>query len=363
MQSRSISDTYRSRASHRQPSRRCLLAMAAGSIPALSAGLKPAPAMANRLTTVGTATWLDGQFNANPQTLDLARFRLDIEKAISPAVDNTWCMAMVNAMAGAIQGSLPALAGPAQRLSALRDFLYRPGFWNAFQPIRYDMAHALDNDPRYGFLDKLLRTRQGNCISMPLLFVAVGHRLALPLTLAQAPQHAFSIYTDAATGKDVPLENTVAAQPISTASLQRAMPMTDQALAHGIYMTKLSHKGCLAMLAMPLLQMALLDKRDRLAIQLADVVLRHVPRSADAMVAKGSAFAIRMKRDFEQMYPNPASMPVNVRAAYKKAHRQNLHWFEQAEALGWRDPDPKAEERYRNRIRQLLTANQKENKP
>ena len=363
MHSRSITDSREWSTSRRHLSRRRLLAMAAGSIPALSAGLQPAPAMANRLPRVGTATWLDAQFNANDQSADLARFRLDIEKAISPAVDNTWCLAMVNAMAGAIQDSLPAFAGPARRLSALRDFLYRPGFWNAFQPIRYDLAHALDGDPRHGFLDKLLRTRQGNCISMPLLFVAVGHRLALSLTLGQAPQHSFSIYTDAATGKDVPLENTVAAHPTSTASLQRAMPMTDQALAHGIYMTKLSHKGCLAMLAMPLLQMALLNQKDRLAIQLADVVLRHVPRSVDAMLAKGSAFAIRMKRDFEQRYPNPASMPVNLRSAYEKAHRQNLHWFEQAEALGWRAPDPEAEERYRNRIRQLLTANQKENKP
>ncbi len=363
MQSRSITDSREWFTSRRHPSRRFLLAMAAGSIPALTAGLPPAPAIASRLPTFGTATWLDGQFNANPLTVDLARFRLDIEKAISPAVDNTWCLAVVNAMAGAIQDSLPAFAGPARRLSALRDFLYRPGFWNAFQPIRYDLAHAVDDDPRHGFLDKLLRTRQGNCISMPLLFVAVGHRLALPLTLAQAPQHAFAIYTDAVTGQDVPLETTAAANPTSTASLQRAMPMTDQALAHGIYMTKLSHKGCLAMLAMPLLQIALLNQKDRLAIQLADVVLRHVPRSVDAMLAKGSAFAIRMKRDFEQRYPNPASMPVNLRSAYEKAHRQNLHWFEQAEALGWRAPDPEAEERYRNRIRQLLTANQKENKP
>eukprot|EP00952_Eustigmatos_sp_NYUAD-ZCMA_P001389 6206-Eustigmatos_ZCMA.PRE.1 len=81
------------------------------------------------------------------------------------------------------------------------------------------------------------------------------------------------------------------------------------------------------------------------------------------MLTMGSAHAVRMQDDFEKKYPNPAAMPRGVRAAYEHAHRQNLHWFQRAEALGWREPDPEAEERYRRHIQSLLNANGGRTKP
>ena len=39
-----------------------------------------------------------------------------------------------------------------------------------------------------------LATRKGNCVSMPVLFVILGQKLGLPITLAIAPNHVFAKY-------------------------------------------------------------------------------------------------------------------------------------------------------------------------
>lgn len=310
----------------------------------------------------GSAAWLDEQFRHARGSVDLALFRLRVEQALSADVDVDRGWALVNAMAQHLNGLISAWALPAQRLAALRRFLYEPGPWNSHRPIRYDLAYALESDARHGFLHKLLTTRLGNCISMPTLFVALGHRLGLSMGLAQAPNHAFAVVTETGTGRDIRLETTSGAHPIRLASMRRAMPMSDRAIEQGVYLKKLDLPECMAMLAMPLLQTALRARSDGLAIALADAVLRHVPRNVDAMLAKGSAFAIQMERDFEGKYPHPAAMPLRVRAAYEHAHRQNRLWFQRAEALGWREPDPEAEARYRRHIQSLLHPNG-ENKP
>jgi len=45
-------------------------------------------------------------------------------------------------------------------------------------------------------LQRYLTTRRGNCITMPILFLALGQRLGLTMTLAEAPLHVFVKYTD-----------------------------------------------------------------------------------------------------------------------------------------------------------------------
>lgn len=272
-------------------------------------------------------------------------------------------MALLSAMSQHLGSLLSPWALPAQRLALLRNYLYEPGAWNSHRPIRYDLAYALANEAGPGFLHKLLTTRLGNCISMPLLFIALGRHLGLSMSLAQAPNHALVVYTDPHSRQDIRLKATSGAHPIRLASMRRAMPMSDKSIAEGIYLKRLSTPECMALLAMPLLQRALRSRQHRLAIELADVVLRHAPRHVDAMLTMGSAHAVRMQDDFEKKYPNPAAMPRGVRAAYEHAHRQNLHWFQRAEALGWREPDPEAEERYRRHIQSLLNANGGKTKP
>lgn len=333
----------------------CRAAMVAAGFGSPSAGAQPA--------APGSAVWLEEQFRNVRADLDLALFRLKVEACLAPEVDVHRDMAMLDAMAQHLGSLQPAWAPPAQRLALLRRYLYEAGAWNSHRPIRYDLAYALANEARPGFLHKLLTTRLGNCISMPLLFIALGQRLGLSMSLAQAPNHAFVVYTDPVSGQDIRLEATSGANAIRLDSMRRAMPMSDQAIAEGIYLKKLNAHECMALLAMPLLNSALRSRRHRLAVELADVVLRHVPRWVDAMLIQGSAVSVRMKEDFEKKYPNPAAMPRGVRAAYEQAHRQNLLWFQRAEALGWREPDPEAEERYRRHIQSLLNANGGRTKP
>jgi hypothetical protein len=56
-------------------------------------------------------------------------------------------------------------------------------------------------------LSTYVRTRKGNCVSMPVLFLIVADRIGLKVRLAAAPLHLFVRYTDAA-GADHNLEAT-----------------------------------------------------------------------------------------------------------------------------------------------------------
>ena len=71
-------------------------------------------------------------------------------------------------------------------------------------------------------------------------------------------------------------------------------------------------------------------------IQSADVILEYYPKLVAALVTKGSAYGRLVEVNFEQKYPTPNDIPINLRAEYQRLHEQNYAIIDQAEALGWR---------------------------
>jgi regulator of sirC expression with transglutaminase-like and TPR domain len=98
-------------------------------------------------------------------------------------------------------------ADSASRLVALKRYLYESGPWNDNKPFQYDLDDPLGTKPGSRLLQRYLTARRGNCITMPILFLTLGQRIGLNLTLAEAPLHVFVKYTDAS-GKVWNLEPT-----------------------------------------------------------------------------------------------------------------------------------------------------------
>jgi regulator of sirC expression with transglutaminase-like and TPR domain len=134
--------------------------------------------------------------SAPDDQLDYARAKLAFDRIVDPSVNVEATLAQIDRLARAAD----VLAGPgassAQRLSALRRVIYESGEWNGGHPFSYDHADPLGRNVRNKLISTYLRTRRGNCVSMPILFLLVGERMGLHLALSTAPLHIFLRYTD-----------------------------------------------------------------------------------------------------------------------------------------------------------------------
>ncbi len=279
--------------------------------------------------------------------LDLARAKLTIDQMIDPSIDIDVNLKTLNAMAAAVSLSAGQNAGSLQTASVLRSYLYDEGAWNNRQPFRYDF----DGDPlgrkvSNKLLPNYLATKKGNCISMPILFVLLAQKLGLDATLAQTPNHVFVKYRDE-TGRIYNLETTSGGNPRRDELYQRDTPMTTEALKNGLYMRPLNKKESMLVVMVGTLVDHYKDAQKPAAIiALSELVLEHFPKDHNAMLNKGYAYYVLLNHEFLQKYPNPRDIPVKLHARYSELDRNNRMWYEKAEALGWREPDPEADARY-----------------
>jgi len=96
------------------------------------------------------------------------------------------------------------------------------------------MSDPLGQNPTHDLLTSYLASRKGNCVSMPILFVILGERLGLNVTLSTAPLHVLVKYTDAQSGVTYNLEATSGGGFTRDAWYRQNLPMTDVAIANGI---------------------------------------------------------------------------------------------------------------------------------
>ncbi len=103
------------------------------------------------------------------------------------------------------------------------------------QAFAYDQQDPLGLVLKNRLVSTYVQTRKGNCVSMPILFLIVADRMGLNVHLSTAPLHLFVRYTDAQ-GVDRNLEATSGGHEARTDWYRQNLPMTDKAIASGIYM-------------------------------------------------------------------------------------------------------------------------------
>jgi regulator of sirC expression with transglutaminase-like and TPR domain len=268
--------------------------------------------------------------------LDFARAKLTFDKMIDPTIDIDAWMQKIAQMEQAVR----TMAGPSasrwEKLGAIQKYIYESGQWNDHRPYVYDLTDPLGKNITNKLLTTYLSTRRGNCVSMPFLFLILANRLGEHVTASTAPLHIFVRVVDDMTGKSINLEPTNGAGPQRDVWIRQQFPMTDQAIANGLYLQTLTKKETIALMASVVLEYYYNDGRYLDVIQSADVILEYYPKLVAALVTKGSAYGRLVEVNFEQKYPTPNDIPINLRAEYQRLHEQNYAIIDQAEALGWR---------------------------
>jgi regulator of sirC expression with transglutaminase-like and TPR domain len=280
--------------------------------------------------------------------IDLARTKLTIDKMVDPTIDVDVSLRQIDAMVGAIK-AMPEFG--ADKLEALRRYIYEAGPWNDNRPFQYDLDDPLGRQVKNKLLPTYLASRKGNCVSMPLLFIVLGQRLGLDVTAATAPTHILVKFKSAEYGW-INLEATSGAKPARDAWIRQQMPMTDQALADGVYMQPLTKKETVAEMAVVIAENYFHQQEYEQSIAIADVVLHYYPKAVGTMILKGVAYGRIADARLAGNYPSPESVPERYRGYFAFLSENNRAWFAKAEALGWREETKDEKQDYLQKVDQ-----------
>jgi regulator of sirC expression with transglutaminase-like and TPR domain len=144
--------------------------------------------------------------------LDLARAKLTIDRMVDPAVDVDATLRQLDTMAANVRRSAGLLANSLRTLGVLRSYLYDAGSWNDQRPFQFDLDDPLGHRLANKLLHNHLRTKKGNCVSMPALYVLLGQKLGLDITFALAPSHVLAKFRDE-TGRWINVEAVSGGHP------------------------------------------------------------------------------------------------------------------------------------------------------
>jgi regulator of sirC expression with transglutaminase-like and TPR domain len=131
------------------------------------------------------------------ENIDIAVAALLIAKEFDSRVDVKKNLRMVDRIAFELLHGMPGRIDPHEAMGLLSETLF-------------DRFGVIENhggfDPTEGFLSALLSSKQGNCLGLTTLYLAVGRRLGFPLHMVRVPDHVFVRY--ACNGKEINIETT-----------------------------------------------------------------------------------------------------------------------------------------------------------
>lgn len=281
--------------------------------------------------------------------IDLAKAKLTIDHMIDPSIDVDQTLSRLDSMASRLRSMLPAGASRRLTMDALRFHMYKANPWNGNRPFIYDLDDPFGSNVQNKLLTTYLATRKGNCVSMPLLFIILGQKLGIDVTAAEAPNHVFVKYRDDE-GRFFNLETTSGAGFTRDEWMRQQFPMTDEAIASGIYMRPLTKKETVVVMVGTLLEFYDRQGKQDHRIALAKVAAQYSPKSVSLILHEHQAYLAKWKQDFTSKYPTPNDIPMDKRALFSDYEGRMSSLYQQAYALGWRPPDQAAENRYRQRV-------------
>jgi hypothetical protein len=271
--------------------------------------------------------------------IDFATAKLTFDKIYDPTTDVDGRLKDIDAMTQTIRTMAGTSAPSRLRLIMLRKYIYEAGAWNNNKPFQYDLSDPFGHKPVNRLLSTYLVTHRGNCVSMPILFVALAQRLGLNATLSTAPNHMFVKYMDDVTGKTINLETTSGAYPARDVYIRQNMPMTDQAIANGIYMKTLSKKEALAVMADIVLEREFADRHYQKAWDVAEVLRPYYPNNLAVLLAPTNAALGLIQEEYLSKYPTKADIPPQLMDRFNLLDKTVPGALNHAYALGWRETD------------------------
>lgn len=270
-----------------------------------------------------------------PSLLDT---KLTIDKLIDADLDVALTRSRIESMVEDINTmTTPAMSGW-QRLDVLRTYIYEAGDWNNETVFSYDLDDPQGISRKSRLIHNYLKTRKGNCVSMPVLHAILGQEIGLDMTLSTAPLHVFVKYKDES-GKTINIEATSGGHPARAEWYQKNLPMLPKAIKNGMFMDELTPEQTIAVLGHDLASHLLRTEDYENAILVSDRLIPLFPNYAPLYMSRGSGYYKLIERDFQKKYPDVNDIPKELQRQFRSFMYQNSISFQKADELGWADPD------------------------
>lgn len=298
---------------------------------------------------------LQGIFNTPESEIDLAVAKIAIDQLVEPSIEANKVLGDINGMVSALKSGLAPDMMPMDKILSLGAFLYEGGYWNNNQPFQYDFSDPFGQEINTKLLATYLKTKKGNCISMPILFTILADRLGLDITLSTAPLHVFVKFKDPASGKYFNIEATDRGQLVPDQFYRDKSTITDQAIANKVYLQPLTKKQSVAVMAILLSEHFERQEQWQKSIEVADLILQHYPNYAYAMIKIGNGYS-KLLSEKVTAASEKGSYTPEEKQQMDSLYQQNLHWFEKAEKLGWQPPSQEENAAYIRSIRERTSS-------
>lgn len=285
------------------------------------------------------------------EKIDLGRFKLAIDKLVSPDIDINRASKEIDAMVGMIRAMPEFGTTPTSKAIALQRFIYTAGPWNGGRPFEYDLDDPLGSNPTNKLLTTYLSSRKGNCVTMPFLFIILGQRLGIDVTASTAPNHLLVKFRNEI-GIWINLEATSGANPAREVWIRQESPtITDKAMENGIYLQPLTRKETAVVMAGLLTEHYFKQEQYQRAIAAADLLLEYYPKDVTRITMKGAAYGRIANRYLTERLSRSGQRHAVPTWYYEHLSKNNKLWFGKAEALGWREETKEEKQKYLDHIK------------
>lgn len=182
---------------------------------------------------------IDKLFALPEEKIDVGMAALIIAKEIYPYLDIKAYSAKIDTLAANVRLLTKGSLDPDWRVRVLNTYLFRT------EGFRYDKddVYVTKRDNRY--LNGILDTKKGSCVTLPLLYLSVAQRLGYPVYAVSAPMHYFLRYADPKF-KEQNIEATSGGGYNPDEEYIAVLQISKTALKSGAYMRTMSHKEFLA---------------------------------------------------------------------------------------------------------------------
>lgn len=172
-----------------------------------------------------------------------------------------------------------------------------------YLPFGYDFTDVFGHQTRESlFVSKLLRTRKGNCRSLPYLYKILAEELGVSAHLALAPNHVYIKHNSERHGW-YNTELTSGLFPIDAWIMASGFVHLD-AITNGVYMKALENKESLALLFVDLAEnynASFPDNDGSFVLQCTEKAIGAYPNFATALILRAETHKERIKKGLTDM--------------------------------------------------------------
>lgn len=256
---------------------------------------------------------IDKLLSTPEQDIDIGIAALTLAKEIYPELDIKAYSKKIDAMVTVARLVARGSQDPDYRIRALNTYLYKHA------GIKYDMPDPNADKQQNQYLNGILDTKMGSCVTMPLLYLSIAQRLGYPVYPVSLPWHFVLRYVDPIL-KMQNIETTGGGGYVSDEEYTEVLQISQQSIKNGAYLKTMTYREFLAILVAD--NGVYWGMRGDIAktIRYMEKALKAYPRSADIAKALGNAYQI-----YSRSHSGRTAAECRARAAF---------YFKKADDLG-----------------------------